>query len=226
MTTVVSRLYDKVETANRVADRLRAQGFPESTLSVITSADDKAIATARVGEAAAAAYMRAMKDGQALFVCRAPVTPFGAARVAMAVADSEAWIDTGRGASNEYIREVADLDMRTPRILPNHPMMMTRDDYVGSGWSGWSFSGVFMWPTVSRRRDYKLSVMQGTRYMSRSFWPGRLLSDKPRRVTAMRGGRLILSSARSVSSPTKNSVMSGHPRIFERMGFRGLSAKR
>ena len=63
MTTVVSRLYDKVETANRVADKLRAQGFPESTLSVITSADAKAIANARVGEAAAAAYMRTMKDG-------------------------------------------------------------------------------------------------------------------------------------------------------------------
>ena len=226
MTTVVSRLYDKVETANRVADKLRAQGFPESTLSIITSADGAAIAAARVGEAAAAAYTRAMTGGQALFVCRAPVTPFGAARVAMAAADSEAWIDTGRGACNEYIREVANLENHTPSILPSHPLMMTRDDYVGSGWAQWSFSGIFMWPTVSRRRDYKPSVMQGTRYMSRGFWPRPLLSNKPRRVTAMRGGRLMLSSARSVSSPTKSSVLSGHPRIFEKFGFRSLSAHR
>lgn len=226
MTTVVSRLYDKVETANRVADKLRAQGFPESTLSVITSADAKTISKARVGEAATAAYAKAMKDGQALFVCRAPVTPFGAARVAMAAADSEAWIDTGRGACNEYIREVADLDMQTPRVLKNHPLMMTRDDYVGSGWAGWRMSDIFGWPTVARRRNYQLSVMQGTRYMSRGFWPRPLLSNKPRNSSVMAGGRLMLSSANSVSTPSKHSVMTGHPRIFESFGFRSLSEKR
>lgn len=225
MTTVVSRLYDKVETATHVADQLRAQGFPESTLSVITSADAAAIARARVGEAATAAYARAMKDGQALVVCRAPVTPFGAARVAMAVCDSAPWIDTGRGACNEYIREVADLDVQTPRVLKGHPLMMTRDDYVGSGWAGWRLSDVFGWPTVSRRRDYKLSVMQGTRYMSRGFWPRPLLSNKPRGTSVIRGGRLMFGAS-GVSSPSKNSVMSGHPRIFESMGFRSLSQKR
>lgn len=226
MTTVVSRLYDTVDTAARVADKLRAQGFPESTISVITTPDAGRIAAARVGEVATAAYAKAMKDGQALLVCRAPVTPFGAARVAMATADSEAWIDAGRGKSNEYIREVADLDVQTPRILLNHPMMMTRDDYVGSGWSGWRLSDVFGFPTVSPRRDYKLSVMQGTRYMSRGFWPRPLLSAKPRKSSVMPGGRLMLSSSRSVSTPSKNSILSGHPRIFETFGFRSLSAKR
>ncbi|PWK62570.1 hypothetical protein [Roseicyclus mahoneyensis] len=226
MTTVVSRLYDTVDTATRVADQLRAKGFPESTLSVITTPDAGLIAAARVGEAATAAYARAMKAGQALLVCRAPVTPFGAARVAMTVADSEAWIDAGRGKCNEYIREVADLDMQTPRILPKHPLMMTRDDYVGSGWAGWRMSDVFGFPTVSRRRDYKLSVMQGTRYMSRGFWPRPLLSAKPRPSRVISGGRLFLSSSRSVSTPHKSSVMSGHPRIFEKLGFRGLSARR
>lgn len=226
MTTVVSRLYDQVETATRVADQLRAKGFPENTLSVITTPDAGMIAAARVGEAATAAYARAMKAGQALLVCRAPVTPFGAARVAMAVADSEAWIDAGRGKCNEYIREVADLDTQTPRILPNHPMMMTRDDYVGSGWSSWRMSDVFGFPTVSPRRDYKLSVLKGTRYMSRGFWPRPLLSAKPRPSRVISGGRLFLSSSRSVSTPHKTSVMSGHPRIFEKFGFRSLSARR
>jgi hypothetical protein len=225
MTTVVSRLYDKVDTANRVADRLRAQGFPESTLSIITTADAKAIAKARVGEAATAAYAKTMKDGQALFVCRAPVTPFGAARVAMAAADSEAWIDTGRGACNEYIREEADLDIRTPRVLKGQPLMMTRDDYVGSGWAEWKLSDVFGWPTRSRPRSGPLSVMQGTRYMSRGFWPRPLLSNKPRRSSVIRGGRLMFGSA-GVSTPSKHSVISHHPRIFEKFGFRSLSEKR
>jgi hypothetical protein len=226
MTTVVSRLYDSVEAANGVADQLRAEGFPDSTISVITSANAGEIMKARVGERAANAYAKAMTDGQAVFVCRAPFTPFGAARRAMDVADEAGPVDTGIGKANEYIREEADLDIHTPRILQYHPLMMTRDDYVGSGWSSWRLSDVFGWPTVSRRRDYKLSVMQGTRYMSRGFWPGKLLSNKPRRSRVISGGRLFLSSARSVSSPKKHSVMTGHPRITEKMGFKTISARR
>lgn len=225
MTTVVSRLYDTVDTATRVADRLRLKGFPESTLSVITSADAAALSRARVGESAAAAYLRTMSGGQAVLVVRAPVTPFGAARVAMATADSETWIDTGRGAANEYIREVANLDNLNPSILANHPMMMTRDDYVGSGWSGWKMSDVVGFPTVSPRRDYKVKVLRD-RYMSRAFWPGRLLSAKPRKSRVFAGGRHMLSSIRSVSTPHKRSVLTGHPRIFEAFGFRSLSTRR
>ncbi|NKX46211.1 hypothetical protein [Roseicyclus persicicus] len=225
MTTVVSRLYDSVDTATRVADQLRAEGFPDSTLSIVTSADAKALAKARLGEGTAAAYLRAMKDGQAVFVCRAPFTPFGAARVAMMAADSEPAIAVSGANGSEYIREEADLDMHTPRILENHPLMMTRDDYVGSGWANWTFSGVFGWPTFSRRRDYKLKVLRN-RYMSQGFWPRPLLSSKPRKSHVMPGGKLILTSARSVSAPTKRSVMTGHPRIFERMGFRSLSEHR
>ena len=226
MTTVVSRLYDTVDTANRVADRLRAAGFPESTLSVITTADSAAIQAARVSAPVAASYASAMTSGQAVFVCRAPVTPFGAARAAMAAADSEAWINTGSGAANEYIREVANLENLNPSVLPNHPMMMTRDDYVGSGWAEWRMSDMFGFPTISQRRDYKPSVLRGTRYMSRAFWPQSLLSAKPRKSRVYAGGRHILSSTRSVSSPSKRSVLTSHPRITEAFGFKTLSGKR
>lgn len=226
MTTVVSRLYDSVDTANRVADKLRAAGFPESTLSVIATADSAAIQAARVSAPVAASYVSAMTGGQAVLVCRAPVTPFGAARVAMATADGEAWINTGRGAANEYIREVANLDNLNPSVLTNHPMMMTRDDYVGSGWAEWRMSDVFGFPTISVRREYRPSVLTGTRYMSRAFWPQRLLSAKPRRSSVYSGGRRFLSSGRSVSSPHKRSVLTGHPRITEMFGFKTLSGKR
>jgi hypothetical protein len=166
-----------------------------------------------------------MQEGQALFVCRAPFTPFGAARTAMAAAATETAVQVPGAPASEYIREEADLDMHTPRVLLNHPLMMTRDDYVGSGWSGWRMSDVFGWPTHSRRRDYQLKVLRN-RYMSQGFWPRPLLSAKPRKSSVMPGGRLMLSSANSVSAPTKRSVMSDHPRFFERMGFRSLSERR
>lgn len=224
MTTVVSRLYDSVDTATRVADRLRLKGFPESTLSIVTAADASALARARVSEGVAASYVRAMTGRQAVLVVRAPVTPFGAARVAMATADAEPWIDTGRGAANEYIREVANLDNLNPSALTNHPLMMTRDDYVGSGWAQWKMSDIFGFTTVSPRRDYRVKVLRN-RYMSRAFWPGRLLSAKPRKSSVFAGGRLFLSSQRSVSTPTKRSVITGHPRIFEKFGFSSVSRR-
>jgi hypothetical protein len=225
MTTVVSRLYDSVDTANGVADQLRAEGFPDRTISVITAADADEIARARVGERAASAYAKAMTGGQAVFVCRAPFTPFGAARRAMEVADSVPMVDAGIGKANEYIREEAQLDNLTPSVLGHHPLMMTRDDYVGSGWSGWRLSHVFGWPTVSARHERSPSVLQGTRYMSRMFWPGKLLSSKPRKSHVYSGGRLFLSSRNTVSTPKKHSVLRDHPRITEKLGFRTISER-
>ena len=92
-------------------------------------------------------------EGRALLVCRAPFTPFGAARRAQEVADSEPWIDAGVANQNRYIEEKPDLGKYRSSVLQNHPMMMTRDDYVGSGWSGWRLSDVFGFPTISRRKE-------------------------------------------------------------------------
>jgi hypothetical protein len=230
MTTVVSRLYDKVETANRVADMLRAEGFPESVLSIITKADAAEIAKAKVSKAAAESYAAAMKDGQAVFVCRAPFTPFGAARRAMAVADSEAWIDTGKGACNEHVSETPDLAVHLPGKVSNHHLVMTPASYVGSGWSNWRMSNIFGWPTLSPRRERKSSVMSGTHYMSRRFWPGRLLSNRPRKSSVMEGGGHM--STRFGNFPLlterkdKLSILPDHPKFSERIGLKLLSDRR
>jgi len=226
MTTVVSRLYDSVEAANGVADQLRAEGFPDSTISVIAAADAGEIMKARVSERAAHAYAKAMTGGQAVFVCRAPFTPFGAARRAMEVADGTPMVDAGIGKANEYVREEAQLENLNPSILLNHPLMMTLDDYVGSGWSEWRATHALGWDTVIRRREAPKNIIRGGRYMSRSFWPGKLLSSKPRRSSVFSGGKLFLSSKRSVSTPKKSSILSGHPRISEKFGFKTISERR
>ncbi len=231
MTTIVSRLYESAETARRVADRLRAEGFPDATLSVVAEADKHQIAAARVDEADAARYASAMTGDRALFVCRAPFTPFGAARRAMEVADGEPSVDAGVHDQNRYIREVADLDSYTPSVLENHPLMLTREDYVGSGWSDWQASDIFMWPTVTRRKTPPNNVIRGGAHMSRYFWPQKLVSTKPRKSSVFHGGRHMsrmfwpMPLVRTPSRP-KRSVLGSHPRITERLGWKALTDRR
>lgn len=226
MTTVVSRLYDSVDTANGVADQLRAEGFPDRTLSVITEADAGKMQEARVGEDAAEAYAASMKKGQAVFVCRAPFTPFGAARRAIEVADGTAWIDAGRGACNEFQSDEMQVEVTSPRILEDHPLILTRS-LVGSGWSGWKLSDVFDIPLLSSKRDRAPSVLQGSPYMSKSFWPGRLLSNTSRKSSVIEGGRHMMPFGGLLTGHKGGkSVLHDHPRFSERLGLKTIIEKR
>jgi hypothetical protein len=227
MTTIVSRLYETREAAERVADILRSDGFPDATLDIITTPDTDAIAAARVDRDAAARYARAMTDGRALLVCRAPFTPFGAARRAQDVADGEASVDAGVANQNRYIREEADLGRHNVSVFEYHPLMMTRDDYVGSGWSGWRVSDMLGWTLVSRRRERPDNLTSG--HMSRKFWPGKLLSTKPRRSSVISGGRHMSRGwwpMKLVTTGTKSSIMKDHPHISPRLGFPRLISRR
>lgn len=223
MTTVVSRLYDQVDTANRVADQLRAEGFPASTISILTSADAAAMAAARIPAPQAAAYAARMQAGQAVFVCRVELTPFGAARRAMDLADGAPAI---LGA-NSYLRQKPQLERGLNSVLPSHPTVMTRDDYVGSGWAEFRASHLFGFVTVSRRPAAPDNLIRSGNAMSRMFWPGKLISTKPRKHSVISGGRLFLSSARSTQSRrTRRGIMTDHPRISEMFGWPTLSARR
>ena len=223
MTTVVSRLYDQVDTANRVAAQLHSDGFPEKTLAIVTSADVTAMTAAGVPMRIAEGYARQMQAGQAVFVCRAPFTPFGAARRAMEVADSA----TALAADNSYLRQEPKLEQHLNSVLSSHPMMMTRDDYVGSGWSDWRATHALGWPTVTRRRAAPDNLIKGRGPMSQMFWPGKLLSDKPRASRVMSGRRHILTSARGVTAHAsgRRAILSGHPRITELFGWPTLSKR-
>lgn len=223
MTTVVSRLYDTVDTAQRLADRFRAEGFPDSTLSILTSADAAAMDAARVPGRDAALYAAKMQAGQAVFVCRAPFTPFGAARRAIDLADGMPAI----AGANTYLRQSPQLERGLNSVLPSHPTMMTRDDYVGSGWAEFRASHLFGWPTVSRRREAPNNLIKSKGPMSRLFWPGKLISDKPRKLSVISGGRRFLSSARSTQSRGgRRGILTSHPRISEMFGWSTLSARR
>jgi hypothetical protein len=220
MTTVVTRLYETEKAARDVAETLRAQGFPAATMDVITVADAAAMEDARVDRKAAERYASAMEPGYALFVCRAPFTPFGAAVRAQQVANAVPSLDVGVADENRYIREVADLGRQGTSVYGHHPLMMTRDDYLGSGWSGWRLSDVFGFTTVSRRRARPDNLASG--HMSTAFWPGKMLSTKARRSSVISGGRHMSRGwwpMPLVRTRTKNSIMKDHPHISPRFGF-------
>ncbi|MFW5881652.1 MAG: hypothetical protein ACOCTP_03935 [Roseicyclus sp.] len=223
MTTIVTRLYETREAAERVAATLRDDGFPEVTLSIITEADTEKMVEARVDADAAERYSKAMTGGQALFVCRAPFVPFGAARRAMAVADSEAAIDAGVADENRHEDEIAKTGRETFSVLGNHPHILTREDYVGSGWSGWRASDILMWPTVSRRRGRPDNLLQDHRHITGFL--GRPVLSRPRKSSVIPGGRhmsRLFWPMPLVRTGTKHSVLTDHPRITERLGFRTI----
>jgi len=106
-------------------------------------------------------------------------------------------------------------------------MMMTRDDYVGSGWSGWRLSDVFGFPTISRRKERPDNLSPG--HKSTWFWPGKLLSTKPRRSSVFHGGRHMSRyfwPMPLVTTGRKRSILTSHPRITERFGWPTLKARR
>jgi hypothetical protein len=226
MTTIVTRLYGSAETAERVAATLRADGFPEATLSIITEAEPAQMIEARVDAQAAEAYAKAMTGGRALFVCRAPFTPFGAARRAQEVADGETAIDAGVENENRHVEEIAAPREATPSVLGNHPRMLTRDDYVGSGWSGWRVSDMLGWPTISRRTGRPGNLLHGNPHITRALGP--LVRTGKRKSSVISGGRhmsRIFWPMPLVTTGRKSSVLKDHPRITERLGFRTLTKR-
>jgi len=73
MTTIITRLYKDDSAVNAVVSGLSEAGFPEKTYSTIDGSGDvtAAMADARVGDEAAAAYGPLIGQGNKLVVVRA-----------------------------------------------------------------------------------------------------------------------------------------------------------
>jgi hypothetical protein len=223
MTTIVTRLYKSPEAAERVAEALRADGFPDRTLSIITEADPARMTEARVDPDAAEAYAKAITKGAALFVCRAPFVPFGAARRAIEVADGEPAIDAGVADENRHEEEIAKTGTEALSVLGNHPLMLTREDYVGSGWSGWRFSDLVLWPTVSRRKTRPDNLLRRHPHITGSS--GSLVLSGSRKSSVIPGGRHVSKAfwpMPLVKTGTKDSVLSDHPKFSEKIGYKTI----
>ena len=201
MTTIVTRLYADAKTAGQAATALKLQGHPDANIDVIEYGEGAkaAMIAARVPEESATAYSRKMTKGNTLVVCRAPITPFGAARNAIDTFDEFDGIDAGVENESVYLREGPEGDMfldmkvdRTHRLWATWGNERRRgliSDAFGlrtlsphkthrSAWSGTHFVSRAFWPMPLLSQRKPNAVISGTRYMSQYFFPAPLISRR------------------------------------------------
>ena len=220
MTTVITRLYADQKKAERVANRLKWEGFPNHAVQVITAAGKDAdavtsrLARADVNEAVLADYAAKVSSGAAALVFHATYKPLGAARIARDIVEDSGALDAASEQNDYYVRARPD---HAPSILKDHPRFMTLpldpEDYRGGPISrelgirllsprkprnsvirgGKHMSRAF-WPLplVARGRTSRSAMHKGG-FMSRLFWPMPLVSTKRRKLSVIRGGALPLS---------------------------------
>ncbi|WP_295079917.1 hypothetical protein [Tabrizicola sp.] len=187
MTTIITRLYPDLATAQRVVAALEANGHMPATIDIITKASGVASETrmidARVPSASAAAYAPGIAKGAALVVVRAPFAPLGAARDAMKVVNRTAAIDVGIEDEDHYIREQPRVDI-SGKVLQgtvffmSNPFKPLRHDHVlGSN------------PILPAKP--RTSAIRGGAYMSTKFWPMKLISTNRQANSAISGGFLF-----------------------------------
>jgi hypothetical protein len=159
MTTIITRLYESDASAQAVVSGLAEAGFPEKTYETIDNSGNPVadMEAAGVDADAAAAYAAKMGQGNKLVVVRAPFVPFGAAREAMRIADSEPAMDAGVSNENVLIRE--------EQVETSFPKIQRNKRY-----------GDFLFPLLSKRRPPEYSVYEGTKRFGAFLVP--LLSDR------------------------------------------------
>lgn len=189
MTTIITRLYKDVATAQGVASALTSAGHDAGTIDVISrdgaQGAEACMIEARVPKASAAAYAPGIAKGAALLVVRAPFAPMGTARHAIRVVNKTPAISVGLADEEVYIREQPKIETDgkvlsgTVFYMSNPHRSLVHGHILGSN------------PILPARP--RNSAIPGGAHMSTRFWPGRLLSPQRERTSALRGGWLISS---------------------------------
>jgi hypothetical protein len=159
MSTIVTRLYEDAAHADAAIATLKAEGFPEDSMSVVEqrsrrSAQDM-IEEAGVPTDVAQQYAQHLTASRALLVVRAPFVPFGAARRAIEVADTYPAFDAGVSNENINIPDAPSRDLYLS-ILPSHRLFLTDMFDVRNDLKPRGFSKAFRIPTLLKRPEKRL----------------------------------------------------------------------
>jgi hypothetical protein len=143
-----------------------------------------AMKSARVADASAAAYGKAMQAGHSLVVVEAGFNPVGAARKAMKILAKHPSVDVGLASEDDYIEEIADVSNRgtlmagNPLVMSNNFARPPHGHILGSN-------------PISPSRP-RTSAIAGGAYMSKAFWPMKLVTSKT--TNSAMSGTWLLSS--------------------------------
>lgn len=189
MTTIITRLYPDLATAQGVASALTSAGHLAANIDVISRDGDGAaearMTEARVPKASVAAYAPRVAKGAVLLVIQAPFAPMGTARHAIKVVNRTPAIDVGLEDEDVYIREQPKLETEgkilhgTVFYMSNPHRNLPHGHILGSN------------PILLSRE--KRSAIPGGAYMSTKFWPTKPLSARKEKSSAIPGGMLISS---------------------------------
>ncbi len=179
MTTIITRLYNDDTAANAVVSGLFEAGFPDSTYDVIGEGADAvaAMTGAQVSEESATAYAAAMNGGKKLVVIRAPFAPFGAAKEAIKIADSQPSVDAGVGNQNALVSQELTGQL-VQRIQSNqrygdflYPLISRRKPHGLTHFKGTKHFGAFLTPLINNRRASWFPVYHGTKRFGDFLFP-------------------------------------------------------
>jgi hypothetical protein len=189
MTTIITRLYSDSSAAAAAKASLLGYGLDEDVIHIITAdvsgGAAAAMKAARVTAESAKAYHAAMTGGQALLVVQAPFNPVGTARAAIKVLRKHPALNVGLEDEDVYLREYPDA-RHANSIMKGGPLLMSN-----------SFSrpshGHILGSNPIMESKTRTSAMRGGGYMSKMFWPMKLVSAPKQGTSAIRGGKLFSS---------------------------------
>lgn len=189
MTTIITRLYPDLATAQSVSATLMSRGHDAATIDVITSRGDGAVEdrmkAARVQAASAAAYAPGIGKGGALLVVRAPFSPIGTARDAIRVVNRTPALKVGLDDEDVYIRE-------RPRADVAGKVMSGTNYFMSNPYRSSTHGHIFGQNPIIQSRP-RTSAIPGGAYMSKMFWPMKLVSTGRQASSAIKGGFLFSS---------------------------------
>lgn len=222
---IISRVFSDPQHANKANDWLTFKAIPKGARTVITNDGDvtAALESAGVHASAVGPYAKEIAKGGAALVIKATYKPLGAANIIREAMErrSDHIVDFGDKVDQDFA--IAWEPDRAPSVLKDHPLLMTLPGIEVSG----AISSAFGVPTVSGRNRRK-KVMEGSKRMSRMFWPMPLLSSKSRANKTMNGSkrmsRMFWPMPLLTSGERRRSVISGGGTPFSsRFGLKLLS---
>lgn len=183
MTTIITRLYSDVTTAQAVVAALTGSGHNPATIDVITREGPTPAAdrmrAARVPSSSVAAYAPAIAEGRALLLVCAPFAPMGTARHAIKTVNRFPAISVGLDDEDVYIRE-------EPKVETSGKILKGKTFFMSNPYRSTKHGHIFGSNPVLPSKP-RTSAIRGGGYMSTKFWPGKLLSAPKERNSAIRG---------------------------------------
>lgn len=187
MTTLITRLYSDMAAADAARAALLNIGQDDDTIQIITGktagGSAAAMKAARFSADAALAYGKAMTGDQALLVVQAPFNPFGTARNAIKLLRKHPALDVGLSDQDVYLRE-QPMSRYSNSVMTDHPLVTSNPFREAS------HGHILGNNPVIHSKDRTSAIRDGG-YMSRYFWPMKLVSAPKQGTSAIRGGFLF-----------------------------------